>query len=108
MTENEISKEVIDAGLKVHKALGMGLYETVYEQCLAHELTKRGLYVERQKFLSIIYDDLEVSNAFKVDLLVENKVVIEVKAQENLIDFHAAQLMNYLKLGDYRDRKSVV
>ncbi|MCL1667658.1 GxxExxY protein [Elizabethkingia ursingii] len=102
MTENEISKVVIDAGLKVHKALGMGLYETVYEQCLAHELTKRGLYVERQKFLSIIYDDLEVNNAFKVDLLVENKVVIEVKAQENLIDFHAAQLMNYLKLGDYR------
>lgn len=102
MTENEISKEVIDAGLKVHKTLGMGLYETVYEQCLAYELVKRGLYVERQKHLSIIYEDLEVSNAFKVDLLIENKVVIEIKAQESLIDFHAAQLMNYLKLGDYR------
>ena len=102
MTENEISKVIIDAGLKVHKSLGMGLYETVYEQCLAYELKTRGLLVERQKFLSIVYEELEVSNAFKVDLLIENKVVIEIKAQESLTEFHAAQLLNYLKLGNYK------
>ena len=102
MTENEISKIIVDAGLKVHRTLGMGLYETVYEQCMEHELKNRGLKVERQKFLSIKYEDLIVENAFKIDLLVESKVVIEIKAQEELTIFHAAQTLNYLKLGNYK------
>lgn len=102
MNENEISKIVIDAGLKVHRKLGMGLYETVYEQCLEFELKSRGLNVERQKFLSINYEGLKVENAFKIDLLVENKLVIEIKAQEILTDFNAAQLLNYLRLGNYK------
>ncbi len=102
MDENEISGIIVDAGLKVHRSLGHGLYETVYEQCLEYELKNRGLFVERQKFLSIQYENLKVENAFKMDLLVENKVVVEIKAQETLDYFHAAQLLNYLKLGNYR------
>ncbi|MCY1659570.1 GxxExxY protein [Chryseobacterium sp. SL1] len=102
MNENEIAKIIVDAGLKIHRILGPGLYETVYEQCLEYELLNRGLLVERQKFLSIQYENLNVTNAFKVDLLVENKVVIEIKAQETLDNFHNAQLLNYLKLGNYR------
>lgn len=102
MNENEISAIVVDAGLKVHRALGAGLYETVYEQCLEYELKNRGLLVERQKFLSIEYENLKVENAFKIDLIIENKVVVEIKAQEALDNFHNAQLLNYLKLGNYR------
>ncbi|CAD7806270.1 hypothetical protein CHRY9390_01487 [Chryseobacterium aquaeductus] len=102
MNENEISAIIIDAGLKVHRSLGQGLYETVYEQCLNYELKNRGLLVERQKFLSIQYENLKVENAFKIDLLVENKVVIEIKAQDALDNFHSAQLLNYLKLGNYK------
>lgn len=102
MNENEISAIVVDAGLKIHRALGAGLYETVYEQCLEYELKNRGLLVERQKFLSIQYENLLVENAFKIDLLIENKVVVEIKAQEALDNFHNAQLLNYLKLGNYR------
>lgn len=102
MNENEISAIIIDAGLKIHRALGQGLYERVYEQCLEYELKNRGLLVERQKFLSIQYENLKVENAFKIDLLIENKVVVEIKAQEALDNFHNAQLLNYLKLGNYR------
>lgn len=102
MNENEISAIVVDAGLKIHRALGAGLYETVYEQCLEYELKNRGLLVERQKFLSIQYENLKVDNAFKMDLLIENKVVVEIKAQEVLDNFHNAQLLNYLKLGSYK------
>ena len=102
MHENEISGIILDAGLKVHRALGPGLYETVYEQCLAYEVKERGLFLERQKFLKIKYGSLIVENAFKVDLLIENKVVIELKALEEINSFHNAQLLNYLKLGNYK------
>lgn len=102
MDENEIARIIVDSGLKIHRNLGPGLYETVYEQCLEYELINKGLLVERQKFLSIQYENLKVKNAFKVDLLVENKVVVEIKAQEALDNFHNAQLLNYLKFGNYR------
>lgn len=102
MFETEISGIVIDAGLKVHRKLGTGLYETVYEQCLEFELKSRGLIVERQKFLAINYEGLKVENAFKIDLLIENKVVVELKAQEEMNNYHFAQLLNYLKLGNYK------
>ncbi len=102
MHENEISAIIIDAGLKVHRALGPGLYEAVYEKCLEYELKERGLIVERQKFLKINYENLVVDNAFKVDLLVENKVVVELKALDEINNFHSAQLLNYLKLRNYK------
>lgn len=103
MTENEISKIIFDAGLKIHRKLGTGLYERVYEECLYHELTKAGLKVERQKSLSIVYEDLIVQDAFRVDLLIEDKVVIELKsATESGQYIFEAQTLNYLRLGKYK------
>ncbi len=103
MTENEISKIIFDTGLKIHRKLGTGLYERVYEECLYHELTKAGLKVERQKSLSIVYEDLIVQDAFRVDLLIEDKVVIELKsATESGQYIFEAQTLNYLRLGKYK------
>mgnify|MGYP003604673747 CR=1 FL=1 len=102
MTENEISKIVFECGLKIHRKLGIGLFESVYETCLAYELEKSGLKIDRQKFIPINYEEISIENAFKMDLLVENKVVLEVKSVENLNNFHSAQLKNYLRLGNYK------
>ena len=102
MTENEISRIVMDCGLKVHRKLGIGLFESIYEECLYYELQKSGLKVEKQKFIDIIYDELVLAKAFKMDLLIEDKVVLEIKAVENLNNLHAAQLKNYLRLGNYK------
>lgn len=102
MTENEISRIVMDCGLKVHRKLGIGLFESIYEECLYYELQKSGLKVEKQKFIDIIYDELVLAKAFKMDLLIEDKAVLEIKAVENLNNLHAAQLKNYLRLGNYK------
>ena len=102
MNENEIGKLVIDASMKVHTALGAGLLETIYETCLAHELEKQGLTVKKQAALPIVYDDLRVDNAFRIDLLVNDKVVVELKAIDKLLPVHTAQLLSYLKLGNYK------
>lgn len=102
MTENEISKIVVDLGLKVYKKLGIGLLESVYETCLAYELEKIGLRIERQKSLPILYEEIRIENAFRVDILVENKVVLEIKSVENLANIHFVQLNNYLRLGNYK------
>ena len=102
MNENEIGKLIVDASLKVHTALGAGLLESVYETCLAHELEKQGLTVRKQVALPIVYDDLRVDNAFRIDLLVDDKVVVELKAIDNLLPVHTAQLLSYLKLGKYK------
>ncbi len=102
MSENEISKIVFESGLEIHRKLGTGLYESIYEECLFYKLKKAGIKVERQKSLSIQYEELLLENAFKMDLLIENKVVLEIKSVENLTNFHAAQLKNYLRLGDYK------
>lgn len=103
MTENEISKIIFDAGLKIHRKLGTGLYERVYEECLQYELKKAGLKVERQKSLPINYEELMVQDAFRVDLLIEEKVVIELKsATEGGNHIFEAQLLNYLRLGRYK------
>lgn len=102
MTENEISKIVFDLGLKIHRKLGMGLYERVYEECLLYELKKYELKVERQKFQHIEYEDLLIENAYKMDILVENKVVLEIKSVEFISSFDKSQLKNYLRLGNYK------
>ena len=102
MNEEEIGKHVVDACIKVHSVLGAGLLEGVYEACLAYELEKRALTVKRQVALSIVYDNLRVDNAFRIDLLVGDKVVIEIKAIDNLLPVHSAQLLSYLKLGKYK------
>lgn len=85
MTENEISSIVFDAGMKIHRKLGVGLYENVYEECLTYELKERGLIVERQKDIKIKYENLTIEKAFRVDLLIENKLIIEVKAVSELM-----------------------
>lgn len=102
MTENEISKIVFESGLKIHRKLGVGLFETIYEECLFYELQKTGLVVERQKFLNIQYEELLLERAFKMDLLIENKVVLEIKSVESLNNYHALQLKNYLRIGNFK------
>lgn len=98
MTENEISKIVFDCSLKVHKALGPGLLENVYEECLFYELNKYDLKVEKQKILPLIYEEIKLTNGYRIDIIIDDKVILELKAVESLNDFHLAQLLTYLKL----------
>ena len=98
MTENEIAKIVYECSLKVHKALGPGLLESAYCECLCYELYKKGLFVEKQKVLPLIYEEVKLDVGYRMDIVVENKFVIEVKSVEELHDIHLAQLLTYLKL----------
>ena len=98
MTENELSKIVFEAGMKVHKVLGPGLLESAYEECLYYELQKRDLFVEKQKALPLIYEEVKLDVGYRIDLLVEKKLIIEVKSVEALNDLHLAQILTYLKL----------
>ena len=102
MTENEISSIAFDAGMKIHRKLGVGLYENVYEECLTYELKERGLIVERQKDIKIKYENLTIEKAFRVDLLIENKLIIEVKAVSEINDYHFFQILNYLRLTELK------
>jgi GxxExxY protein len=98
MTENELSNEIIGCALKVHKALGPGLLESAYEECLYYELVKDGLTVEKQKALPLVYEEVRLECGYRVDLLVEEKVIIEVKSVEAINDVHLAQVLTYLRL----------
>ncbi|WP_415327174.1 GxxExxY protein [Chryseobacterium sp. MMS23-Vi53] len=98
MTENELSKIVFETGLKIHKKLGAGLFEHVYEECLFYELTKLGLFVEKQKLLPIIYEELKIENAFRLDMIVENKLILEIKTVDYINPTHKSQLLTYLKM----------
>lgn len=98
MTENELSKIVFDAGLKIHKKLGPGLFETVYEECLFYELKKQNLKVEKQLVLPIVYEELKINNAFRIDIIIEDKLILEIKAVEFINPSHKAQLLTYLKM----------
>ncbi|SFI30453.1 GxxExxY protein [Halpernia frigidisoli] len=100
MSENEISKIVFELGLKIHKTLGPGLLENAYEECLFYEISKAGLFVQRQKPLPLVYEDIRLEVGYRVDLIVENKFIIEVKSAENLHPIHLAQLLTYLKLSN--------
>lgn len=100
MTENEISFKVRGAISKVYKTLGPGLFESVYESALYHELTKNDLKVQRQVEVSVPYDDIILDIAFRIDLLVEDKVIIELKSVEDLAPIHYKQIITYLKLTD--------
>lgn len=98
MSENEISKLVFESGLKIHRKLGVGLYEMVYEECLVYELKKQGIKVEKQKNISIEYEELVIENAFRLDLLIEDKVIVEIKAVPEINSYHTYQLLNYLRI----------
>jgi len=98
LEENLITGNIIDAALKVHSALGPGLLESAYEACLQQELTKRGIKAASQVALPVFYDGVKVELGYRVDLLVEDKVTVELKAVEKLHPLHRAQLLSYLKL----------
>ncbi len=98
MTENEISERIIGCAIQVHKALGPGLLENAYVECLFYELQKSGLKVEKQKALPLVYKEVKLDAGYRLDLIVENKVIIELKAVEALNEIHFAQLLTYLKL----------
>jgi GxxExxY protein len=100
MNENELSRIVFNDALKVHRNLGPGLLESSYEECLFYELQKSGLLIERQKPLPLIYEDIKLDIGYRVDLLIERKLIIELKSVETLNDIHFAQLLTYLKLSN--------
>jgi GxxExxY protein len=98
MTINDISGQVVDAAMKVHTALGPGLLESAYEGCLLYELRKRGLRVVNQVGPPVVYDDVQIEVGYRIHLLVEDQVVVELKAVDALAPIHEAQLLTYLKL----------
>ena len=98
MELNEISAQVVDAAIRVHSVLGPGLLENAYEACLAHELQKRGLRVERQLGLPVAYEGVKIDLGYRLDLLVEQRVIVELKAVDTLTRLHQAQLLSYLKI----------
>ncbi len=102
MTENELSHLVVGCAMRVHSALGPGLLESAYEACLQFELTKSGLKVEAQKPLPLVYESVQLECGYRVDLLVEGKLIIEVKSIEALAEIHFAQVLTYLRLSDLR------
>lgn len=102
MNENEIAKEVVDAAYQVHRKHGPGLLETVYEVVLAYELKKRGVTVERQVPVAIVYEDVKFDEGFRADLIVEDKVIVELKSVETVSPVHKKQLLTYPRLADKR------
>ena len=102
MTENEIGEAVLGAAMKVHSALGPGLLESVYETCLTHELRNQGFDVQRQVALPVEYDGQRIDTGFRLDIVVAEKVVVEVKAVERTAPIHTAQVLTYLKLGGFK------
>ncbi len=102
MDLNEISGQIVDAAMKVHTALGPGLLESAYEGCLAFELLSRGVPVVRQAELPVVYCGHRIDVGYRIDLLVADLVIVEIKAVEKLVPIHDAQLLTYLKLSDKR------
>ena len=101
MEINELTYKVIGLAIEVHKELGPGLLESAYQECLFYELKNAGLKVEKEKALAIIYKDIKLDHGYRIDLLIENTLVIEIKTVENFTDVHFAQILTYLKLGNY-------
>jgi GxxExxY protein len=102
MHENDLSYEIRGAAFKVHSTLGPGLLESVYETAIAHEMRKKGIDVQTQVGLPVVYDDIRMDQGFRLDLLVNNKVIVEIKSVENLLDVHHKQLLTYLKLSNLK------
>ncbi len=95
---NELTGKIIGASFKVHSALGPGLLESSYKECLFYELSKEGLFVEKEKALPLIYEEIKLDIGYRLDLFIENKVVVEIKSIEAFTDVHTAQVLTYLKL----------
>lgn len=102
MNENELSHIIIGIAIDIHNALGPGLLESAYRECLFYKLRKEGLKVEKEKAMPLVYEDVKLDCGYRIDLLVEDKLVIEIKSVEELNDIHLAQTLTYLKLGNYK------
>lgn len=102
MSENDIAYKVIGAALDVHKSLGPGLLESAYQECLVYKLRQLEFSVEKEKPMPLFFEDVKLECGYRIDILVENKVVIEIKSVEALNDVHLAQVLTYMKLGNYK------
>jgi GxxExxY protein len=102
MQEEDAAREVVDAAIKVHSALGPGLLESAYQTCLEYELLRRKLRIRKQVALPVHYADVVLDVGYRLDLVVEDRVVVELKAVDKIVPLHDAQLLSYLKLGGYR------
>lgn len=102
MTENELSNKIIGTAINIHSALGPGLLESAYKQSLFYLLSKQEIFVEKEKPMPLVFEEVKLGCGYRLDLLVENKVVIEVKSVEMLNDVHLAQVLTYLKLGNFK------
>jgi len=102
MTENEIANKVIGLAIEVHKSLGPGLLESAYKECLYYKIQQAGFGVEKEKPMPLVFEDVKLDIGYRIDILVENKLVVELKAVEVLNDVHLAQTLTYLKLGNFK------
>ena len=102
MTENELSHKAIGIAMDVHSALGPGLLESAYKECLFYKLTMNGLYVEKEKPMPLVFENVKLEVGYRIDLLVEKKLVMEIKSVDALNDVHLAQTLTYMKLGNYK------
>jgi len=102
MTENELSNKIIGLAIEVHSILGPGLLESAYKECLYYKIGKFGLFVEKEKPMPLILEEVKLECGYRIDLLVEKKLVIETKSVEALNDVHLAQVLTYLKLGNFK------
>jgi len=102
VTENEIAKQIVDVAYKIHTTLGPGLFESVYELVMAQELTNRGLRVVRQQAIPVVWENVHLEAGFRADLIVDDKVIVEVKSIEAIAPVHKKQLLTYLRLADKR------
>jgi len=102
MELNQITDRIISCAISVHKVLGPGLLESAYKQCVFYELSQLDIIVEKEKPMPIIYKEVKLDHGYRLDLVVEKKVVIEIKTVDSICDVHKAQLLTYLKLGDYK------
>ena len=100
MSENDISKIVFESALKIHRILGPGLLESAYEECLFYELKKYNLKVEKQKQLPLVYEEVKLDAGYRIDIIIEDKFIVEIKSVEALNDVHLAQLLTYLRLSN--------
>lgn len=102
MTENEIAHKIVGVALEVHRQLGPGLLEGVYRECLALKLRQHGLEVETEKCLPVVFENIRLEHGYRIDLLVDKKVVVEIKSVAALQDLHLSQILKYMKLGEYK------
>ena len=102
MQDNELTGKIIGTAIEVHNALGPGLLESAYKECLFYKLAKEGLFVVKEKPMPLVFEEVKLECGYRIDLLVENKIVVEIKSCEALCDIHLAQTLTYLKLRNYK------